>query len=120
MLFTDECDSPESNAMPALQPKLQKLSPSPCRSLGGYLDYSEWNDRTRFMELDSAIMARREEEQSRNSRSNQSENVIFIDREIENGWRHSGSLTRLPDAQPICAEFGTHQAIRSRLGGRLN
>jgi hypothetical protein len=34
---------------------LQELQPSPWRSLGRILDYSSWEDRTRFLELDSAI-----------------------------------------------------------------
>ena len=34
---------------------LPKVPPSPWRSLGGYLDYSSWKDRDRFLELDRAI-----------------------------------------------------------------
>jgi hypothetical protein len=37
--------------------QLQKLSPTPWLSLGEYLDYSDWEDRERFMELDRAIGA---------------------------------------------------------------
>jgi hypothetical protein len=33
----------------------EKLAPSPWRSLGGYLDYTGWQDRERFRELDDAI-----------------------------------------------------------------
>jgi hypothetical protein len=33
----------------------QKLPPTPWLSLGGYLDYSGWEERERFMELDRAI-----------------------------------------------------------------
>jgi hypothetical protein len=36
---------------------IQKLPPSPWRSLGGYFDYDQWADRERFMELDRAIAA---------------------------------------------------------------
>src|SRR5580658_3414955 len=36
-------------------PRLRKLPPGPFRSLGGYLDYEEWPDRERFMELDRAL-----------------------------------------------------------------
>ena len=35
--------------------RLSELPPGPWRSLGGYLDYSIWADRERFLELDSAI-----------------------------------------------------------------
>ena len=38
-------------------PPLEKLPPSPWRSLGGYFDYCYWADRERFMELDRAIAA---------------------------------------------------------------
>ena len=34
---------------------LPKVPPGPWRSLGGYLDYSSWKDRDRFLELDRAI-----------------------------------------------------------------
>lgn len=34
---------------------LQKVAESPFRSLGGFLDYSNWADRERFLELDRAI-----------------------------------------------------------------
>jgi hypothetical protein len=37
--------------------RLRKLPPSPFRSLGGYLDYAEWPDCERFMELDRAIQS---------------------------------------------------------------
>jgi hypothetical protein len=36
---------------------LSKVEPGPWRSLGGYLDYSHWQDRERFLELDRAIAA---------------------------------------------------------------
>ncbi len=35
--------------------RLRKLPPGPFRSAGGYLDYGDWPDRKRFMELDHAI-----------------------------------------------------------------
>jgi hypothetical protein len=35
--------------------RLRKLPPSPFRSVGGYLDYAEWPDCQRFMELDRLI-----------------------------------------------------------------
>lgn len=41
--------SPESDV------QLQKLAPGPFRSRGGYLDYTDWKDRERFLELDMAI-----------------------------------------------------------------
>lgn len=37
---------------------LQKLPPSPTRSLGGYLDYDGWRDCERFIELDAALLRR--------------------------------------------------------------
>jgi len=45
--FVDSCDLPE------------KVAPGPWRSLGGYLDYTTWPDRKRFLELDRAIAASR-------------------------------------------------------------
>lgn len=40
--------------------ELPELLPSPWRSLGKRLDYSEWVERDRFIELDAAILARQE------------------------------------------------------------
>ena len=40
--------------------ELPQLAPSPWRSLGKRLDYSEWVERDRFIELDVAILARQE------------------------------------------------------------
>jgi len=34
---------------------LPKLPPGPWRSLGGHFDYSTWQDRNRFLELDRAL-----------------------------------------------------------------
>lgn len=39
--------------------RLEKVPPSEWRSLGGYFDYTHWADRDRFMELDRAIAAQR-------------------------------------------------------------
>jgi hypothetical protein len=39
---------------------LPELAPSPWRSLGKRLDYSEWVERDRFIELDAAILTRQE------------------------------------------------------------
>lgn len=50
---------PETEDAPS---PLQMLPPGPARSLGGYLDYSGWPERERFLELDRAI-ARQAEEQ---------------------------------------------------------
>jgi hypothetical protein len=41
--------------LPSPVPPLQILPPGPFRSLGGYLDYSEWPARARFLELDRAL-----------------------------------------------------------------
>lgn len=38
--------------------RLRRLPPGPFRSLGGFLDYSNWPDRDRFLELDRALKAR--------------------------------------------------------------
>jgi hypothetical protein len=45
---------------------LQRVPESPWRSLGGFLDYSNWHDRERFLELDRAIAqsAREPEDES--------------------------------------------------------
>jgi len=40
-------------------PPLPKLPPGPWRSLGGYFDYSTWQDRERFRELDRALASGR-------------------------------------------------------------
>ncbi len=37
---------------------LQKLTPAPTVSLGGYLDYQGWRDCERFLELDTALKRR--------------------------------------------------------------
>lgn len=42
---------------------LPKLPPAPWRSLGGYLDYSCWKERARFLELDAAIARLRQTQQ---------------------------------------------------------
>lgn len=39
--------------------RLEKLSFTATRSLGGYLDYDRWPDRERFLELDAALLRRR-------------------------------------------------------------
>jgi hypothetical protein len=41
---------------------LPELAPSPWRSLGKRLDYSTWQDRERFLELDAAILVRERRE----------------------------------------------------------
>jgi hypothetical protein len=40
--------------------RLRRLPPGPFRSLGGFLDYAEWPDRDRFLELDRSLRARRQ------------------------------------------------------------
>ena len=42
------------------QVTLPELPVSPWRSLGKRLDYCDWEDRDRFVELDAAILLRRE------------------------------------------------------------
>jgi hypothetical protein len=44
--------APEVVASPA---SLRKIEAGPFRSLGGYFDYSGWDARDRFLELDAAI-----------------------------------------------------------------
>ncbi len=46
---------------------LPELPPSRWRSLGKRLDYTNWEDRERFVELDAAILLRNELEIERNS-----------------------------------------------------
>ena len=53
--FSDELVCPVARTIPEPQPALQKLPCSPWRSLGQYLDYSDWKDRERFAQLDMAI-----------------------------------------------------------------
>jgi hypothetical protein len=48
----DAADEPLTIRQP-----LSQLPPGPWRSLGGYLDYSDWPERDRFIELDRAIEA---------------------------------------------------------------
>jgi hypothetical protein len=62
--FADEQDRetrrmPDEAANAHVCAPLQKLSGGPCQSLGGYFDYSNWDARERFMELDRAIAANR-------------------------------------------------------------
>ena len=45
---------------------LPELPPSKWRSLGKRLDYTNWEDRDRFVELDAAILLRNELEIERN------------------------------------------------------
>ena len=53
---------------PAAALPAAKLPAGPWRSLGGYMDYSGWEDRERFLELDAAIARRREQEKERENR----------------------------------------------------
>jgi hypothetical protein len=53
-------------------PLLVKLPPSPFRSLGGYLNYEEWPDRQRFMELDEALRLKARESPQICSKANSS------------------------------------------------
>jgi hypothetical protein len=57
LLGADE-DSPEVTKTNGVE--LPELLPSPWRSLGKRLDYSNWPDRERFVELDAAILAKQE------------------------------------------------------------
>lgn len=54
--FVEPGDRESVDASPVSEP-LQKLPPGPWRSLGGYLDYTDWPERDRFAELDQAIQA---------------------------------------------------------------
>jgi hypothetical protein len=54
--FTDEVVRPPA-AAPERQTRLQKLPPLLWRSLGGYLDYTDWSERDRFVYLDMEIRA---------------------------------------------------------------
>ena len=55
-----DCNLPESVCAVS---RLPKMPPDPDRSLGGYLNYSGWPDRERFMELDRAIQCQLQESQ---------------------------------------------------------
>jgi hypothetical protein len=50
-------DEEDSAAAAVWFPPLEKLPPGPWRSLGGYLDYAQWEDRERFLQLDLAIQS---------------------------------------------------------------
>ena len=54
-------DAPNAHTMPAA---LTELNPGPWRSLGRVLDYAEWKDRERFLQLDAAIAHRSEANRS--------------------------------------------------------
>lgn len=57
-------DSQETSE-PAAGIPAKKLPPGPWRSLGGYMDYSGWDERERFLELDAAIARIREQDRER-------------------------------------------------------
>ncbi len=63
----DGSEDPE-RPEPAAALPATKLPPGPWRSLGGYMDYSGWADRERFLELDAAIARMREQEKEREHR----------------------------------------------------
>ena len=52
---------------------LPELPPSRWRSLGKRLDYTYWADRDRFLELDAAIVASKEQQGTDNSHSAEGE-----------------------------------------------
>jgi len=64
-------------AFPACNPAgpayLPELPPFRWRSLGKRLDYTDWEDRDRFMELDAAILASRDVDLHRNESSRSAE-----------------------------------------------
>ena len=47
-------NDPEHQDFEAIS-SLRRMAPGPWRSLGRYLDYTDWVDRQRFFELDRAI-----------------------------------------------------------------
>ncbi len=49
---------------PTCAPPAPKLEAGPWRSLGGYLNYAEWAERDRFVELDAALARMGPAEQS--------------------------------------------------------
>ena len=51
---------------------LVRVPPGPFRSLGGYLNYEEWPDRQRFMELDEALRLKARESPQICSKANSS------------------------------------------------
>jgi len=52
---------PAPNVPRAISPR-RRLPPSQFRSRGESLNYAEWSERERFMELDKAIRPRRQED----------------------------------------------------------
>ena len=53
-MYREGAAHPPSEPEHQVQPG-QKLPPGPFRSLGGYLDYSDWPERERFLELDRIL-----------------------------------------------------------------
>jgi|SRR5579862_6262935 len=60
-------DGLQEDSTAAIHAPLPKLPPGPWRSLGGYMDYSHWEDRERFLALDAAIATLRPDGSSRPS-----------------------------------------------------
>ena len=64
---------------------LRELPPGPFRSLGRVLDYSDWPDRDRFLELDKALSASR----SADSEAVRLQKLLHEDRLAEQSRRDS-------------------------------
>jgi hypothetical protein len=107
----------------AERPPLVKLAPAPWRSLGGYLDYTDWPEQERFMELDLAIKTRQESmlplhgedriPQPRRCRANSPNtgncNAIVTLSEDYDGWKCEAHRTRFrgPCGAPSPASLQT-------------
>ena len=79
------CDAAEGAFLP-------ELPPSRWRSLGKRMDYAYWPDRDRFVELDAAIMASKEQQGIDNSHSAEGESEQPARTEDTNAHLHSDGV----------------------------
>jgi hypothetical protein len=68
-LFNEEFACTPLDAITECRACLTKLPASPWRSLGEYLDYTSWEGRERFAQLDMEIRARKIQQARINARS---------------------------------------------------
>jgi hypothetical protein len=82
-------------------PPLQRLSPSPYRSLGGYLNYEGWSEQHRFLELDEAL------------RRNASENATARTRPIRGAQKDSSHSADAAPSEGTAFNNGTLSSRRA-------